>query len=146
MGKHLCQRLFFNKVAGPETLSKKKLWHRCCPVNFVKFWRTPYLQNTSGRLLLRIARIKRHLTQVRWILSYRQNFTWNQQNPTQLNWVFFHINKMSLKEVYYPGKILHRQNVSPTCNITPDIINLSLHTSNDTSYTKIRTQIDFAPK
>ena len=27
-GKHLCQSLFFNEVAGlrPETLSKKKLW------------------------------------------------------------------------------------------------------------------------
>ena len=35
-GKHLCQRL----------------WHRCFPVNFEKFLRTPFLQNTSGRLLL----------------------------------------------------------------------------------------------
>ena len=35
-GKHLCQRL----------------WHRCFPVNFAKFLRTPFLQNTSDRLLL----------------------------------------------------------------------------------------------
>ena len=49
-GKHLCQSLFFNKVAGlrPATLLKKRLWHRCFPVNFVKFLRTPFLQNTSG--------------------------------------------------------------------------------------------------
>ena len=49
-GKHLCQSLFFNKVAGlrPATLSKKRLWHRCFPVNFAKFLRTPFLQNTSG--------------------------------------------------------------------------------------------------
>ena len=33
-GKHLCQSLFFNKVAG--------LWHRCFPVNFAKFLRTPF--------------------------------------------------------------------------------------------------------
>ena len=34
-GKHLCQSLFFNKVAGlrPATLLKKKLWHTC---NFIK--------------------------------------------------------------------------------------------------------------
>ena len=34
--KHLCQSLFFNKVAGlrPATLLKKKLWHYCFPVNF----------------------------------------------------------------------------------------------------------------
>ena len=31
---------------------KKRLWHRCFPGNFAKFSRTPFLQNTSGRLLL----------------------------------------------------------------------------------------------
>ena len=53
-GKHLCQRLFFNKVTGlrPVTLLKKSLWHRCFPVNFTKFLRTAFLQNTSRRLLL----------------------------------------------------------------------------------------------
>ena len=34
-GKHLCQ----------------SLWQRCFPVNFTKFLLTPFLQNTSGRLL-----------------------------------------------------------------------------------------------
>ena len=54
VGKHLCQSLFFNKVAGlrATTLLKKRLWHRCFPVNFTKFLRTPFLQNTSGQLLL----------------------------------------------------------------------------------------------
>ena len=53
-GKHLCQSLFLNKVAGlrPTTLLTKRLWHRCFPVNFSKFLRIPFLQNTSGRLLL----------------------------------------------------------------------------------------------
>ena len=43
-GKHLCPRLFFNKVAGlrPATLLKKRLWHRCFPVNFAKFLRIPF--------------------------------------------------------------------------------------------------------
>ena len=36
----------------PATLLKKRLWHRCAPVNFAKFLRTPFLQNTSGWLLL----------------------------------------------------------------------------------------------
>ena len=47
-------KFFFNKVADlkPATLLKKKLWHRCFPVNFVKFLRTPFLQNISGQLLL----------------------------------------------------------------------------------------------
>ena len=35
--KHLCQSLFFNKVAGlrPATLLKKRLWHRCFSVTGV---------------------------------------------------------------------------------------------------------------
>ena len=36
----------------PATLLKRRLWHRCFPVNFMKFLRTPFLQNTYGRLLL----------------------------------------------------------------------------------------------
>ena len=53
-GKHLCQSLFCNKVAGlrPATLLKKRLWHRCLPVNFEKFLRKTFLQNTFGQLLL----------------------------------------------------------------------------------------------
>ena len=53
-GEQLHQRLFLNKVAGlrPATLFKKRLWHRCFPVNFAKFLRTPFSQNTSWRLLL----------------------------------------------------------------------------------------------
>ena len=53
-GKHLCQSLFFNKVAGlrPVTLLKKRLWHRCFPVNFVKFLRTPFFIEHRWWLLL----------------------------------------------------------------------------------------------
>ena len=43
-GKHLCQSLFFNKVSfliRPATSLKKGYWHRCFPVNFAKFLRTP---------------------------------------------------------------------------------------------------------
>ena len=52
--KHLCQSLIFNKVAGPRsaTLLKKRIWHRCFPLIFAKILRTPFLQNTSGPLLL----------------------------------------------------------------------------------------------
>ena len=41
-GKHLCQSLFFNKVAdiSPATLLKKRLWDRCFPLHFAKFLRT----------------------------------------------------------------------------------------------------------
>ena len=45
-GKHLCQSL------RPATLLKKSHWHRCFPVNFAKFLRTPFstehLQTTAS--------------------------------------------------------------------------------------------------
>ena len=40
LAQHLCQSLFFNKVAASG------LWHGCFFVNFEKFLRTPFLQNT----------------------------------------------------------------------------------------------------
>ena len=45
-GKHLCQSLFFKK---------KGFWHRCFPIKFAKFLGTPFLHNTSGRLLLQVS-------------------------------------------------------------------------------------------
>ena len=54
-GKNLCWSLLFNKVANlrPATLLKKRLWQRYFLVRYVKFLRTPFWQNTSGRLLLK---------------------------------------------------------------------------------------------
>ena len=40
------------------TLLKKRLCHRCFSVNFVKFLRTSFLQNTSRWLLLQCAKIR----------------------------------------------------------------------------------------
>ena len=54
-GKHLHQSLSFNKAQGqarPATILEKRFWHRCFPVNFVKFSRISFLQNTVGWLLL----------------------------------------------------------------------------------------------
>ena len=44
-GTHLCWSLFFHKVPGrrPATLLKKRLRHRCFPVNFAKFLRKAFL-------------------------------------------------------------------------------------------------------
>ena len=41
------------RVSFLITLLKKRLWHRCFLVNFAKFSRTPFLQNTCARLLLK---------------------------------------------------------------------------------------------
>ena len=47
-GKHLCQSLFFNKVAGlrPAVLLKKRLCHRYFPVNFAKNFKNTFHYRT----------------------------------------------------------------------------------------------------
>ena len=53
--ENTCARVsFFNKVASlrPATLLKKRLWHRCFPVNFAKSLRTPFLTEHLRWLLL----------------------------------------------------------------------------------------------
>ena len=57
-GKQQCLR--------PATLLKKRLWHSCFPVNFAKFLRTPFLQNTSGCCFLRFL----FITVFFWCLPY----------------------------------------------------------------------------
>ena len=71
-GKRLCQR--------PATLLKKRLWYRCFPVNFAEFLGKTFLQNTSGRLLLELARnlyIEDNFEII--IASYSQRCLWNLQ-------------------------------------------------------------------
>ena len=51
--KHMYQSNFLNKVAGlrPESYFKNRLRHRCFPMNFAKFLRTPLLaasENSGG--------------------------------------------------------------------------------------------------
>ena len=55
IGKHLSQSLFFNKIAGLATLSKKRLWYRCFPVNFVNLLGTPFFIEHLRWLLLVIS-------------------------------------------------------------------------------------------
>ena len=59
-GKYLCQRIFFNEVAclRPATSLKMSLWHRCFPVNFAKFLRTPFFTKHLWWLLLPILTIR----------------------------------------------------------------------------------------
>ena len=78
----------------PATISKKRLWHRCFPVNFAKFLRISFLQNTSGRLLLDIviSRLRHNFTIIaEWfyeddmvLIVYKCNFltvSFNEQFP-----------------------------------------------------------------
>ena len=68
-GKHLCQSLFFNKVAGlrPAALLKKRLWHRYFLVNSEKFLRTSFFIERLWWWLLQL----QHKS-YDWILYYSE--------------------------------------------------------------------------
>ena len=93
-GKHPCQSLFFNKF-----LLKKRLWHRCFPVNFVKFLGTPFLLNTSGRLLLNeqmkilkdghSSDISAHSAQNKTYDKIREHFYWPNRSNDIREWMSF---------------------------------------------------------
>ena len=84
--KHLCQSLFFNKVAGlrSATLLKRRLKHRCFPVNFARFLRTSFFIEHLWWLLLPISyevpspfygSLMTHLCTLVWSDEVNQ-FTW----------------------------------------------------------------------
>ena len=83
-GKQLRQSLFFNKVAGLRP------WHRCFPVNFVKFLRISFLTEHLRWLLLfsykHIFVIKKlqHLSsEMLWFL-HRWDYCWKYEFSTDV--------------------------------------------------------------
>ena len=50
--KGVLKKAVLQKSLRPATLLKKRFPRNCFPVNFAKCLRTPFLQTTSGRLLL----------------------------------------------------------------------------------------------
>ena len=86
--KHLYQSLFVNKVAGlrPATLLKKRLWHRCFPLNFVKFLRAPfYIEHvctTASFSLHKIHYFLTHFMQLGIDSSLDTNFSWKTQQTS----------------------------------------------------------------
>ena len=57
--EHLCQSLFLSNVAGLRsvTLLKKRLWHKCFPVDFAKSPRAPFLTEHLRWQLLVIPKV-----------------------------------------------------------------------------------------
>ena len=82
--ENTCARVsFFNKVADltPATLLKKRLWHGCFPVNFVKFIRTPFYTEHLWWLLLILQESKNHADYYSLVL----NLTVSLLNVSPLN-------------------------------------------------------------
>ena len=71
-----------------STLRSTRLWHMCFPVNFVKFLRTPFLQDTSGRLLLSVFfnRLRLKLEWTIWWWQFGCNNAWTPEFTDRFGW------------------------------------------------------------
>ena len=90
-GKHLRQILLFNKVASlrPVTLFKKRPWHRCFPVNFAKFLRTPFLiEHLRWLLLTRVFSVM-----LRFLTTQNNDHWYNFKNTYCWLQVIYAVNK-----------------------------------------------------
>ena len=65
-GEHQCQSVISIKLLCD--VIEIALWHGCSPVNLLHVFRTPFLKNTSGWLLL-YTRLKKLLRVLNWILD-----------------------------------------------------------------------------
>ena len=57
IGKHPCRNVISIKLQS--SFIEITPWHGCSPVNLLHIFRTPFLKNTSGRLLLYIWNISK---------------------------------------------------------------------------------------
>ena len=71
-GKHTWQSPFSNKLTDPTPapVSKKKLWHRCFPVDFAKFVRASFFIEHLGWLLQDIVKHNYSSTNLRNYVIY----------------------------------------------------------------------------
>ena len=108
-GKHLCQR------------PTKKGWHSCFPVNFAKFLRTSFFQNTSGRLLLEVVYFLKiqcftaEPTQISW--SAKLLLVKIKTAPSSCYYACYHLPKKVHKESYILD--IEIKKLCKMCNKTP---------------------------
>ena len=127
-GKHLCQSLFFNKVAGlnnkdmsllfwPVTLLIKRLWYWCFPVNLAKFSRTPFYRTppvaASALIELSSKSFKLH-NSLRKLMA----------NRTYIAGTFISVQNSQLNRLMYISK-LQFISVRQSSNLTPAIAAIS---------------------
>ena len=87
----------FSGESKPATLFKKRLWHRCFPVNFAKFLRIPFPTEHIWRMLLYQKRISNAIRHLWWTQFYK--------NSKQLKTVYkfykrFHLRRLATSEIF----------------------------------------------
>ena len=127
-GKHLSQSLFLNKFAGlipslkntcqrlllhctDTTLLKKRLWHRCFPVNFAKFLRTPFFTEQLRWVLLCSFQCTQLIQYISLKSEYDQRFL---RKELQLLVVTYFFRKASSDICFSMEMIIYTLNIKAT--------------------------------
>ena len=92
----------------PATLLKKRLWHKCFPVNFVKFLRRSFLQSTSGGVVLLV--FLTSFGNLAWKVVNDYSITTNRKTKVRLN-------------IQYNSKLYYYSILLIQFQITPFFIN-----------------------
>ena len=99
-------------VYGNLRSANTKLWHKCFPVNFEKFQRIPFIQNTSGRLLLTFLIYISNLFNFVFSCSDMKTFTGKRMiHLFSNNWVYICI------KLYCICGVILKFEVAPVSNI-----------------------------
>ena len=108
---------FLNKVPDlrPAILLKTRLWHRCFPGNLLKFLRTSFLENTSGRLLLYWVVMAHYwILHGEWVYFGSVNFGPKSLSQITLiidpNWLFI-FQRLCLVFMFYQFVQLNNDNI-----------------------------------
>ena len=75
------------------TCLKKSQVHRCFPLNFLKFLRTPFLQNTSGRLFLDCL----HYANSSYLTLKSSENLWLQKNHKKTRSYLIRLNLLNIR-------------------------------------------------
>ena len=96
---------FTGNTFWPATLLKKRLPHSCFPGNFVKFFSTPFLHNTSGWMLLFITHgVQQHtfvaMTTIK-LLSNRNNLEFDFYFRGGYSFQEYIYSFLAFKEIFF---------------------------------------------
>ena len=96
--QNTCARVSFFIKLQPRsvTLLKKRLWHRCFPLYFEKFLRTPFsIEHLCWLLLKNLWNIiwQSQFIQLNFIKDFKSNFNSLLWNTIWNNWIIYYVSQ-----------------------------------------------------
>ena len=116
--ENTCTRISFNKVAGLRPANVlQRLFRRCFPINFVKFFRTPFLKKHLWWLLLKRClhyRDRSTSLELYWNRTHHKQFSFYKSFSAELLWTSASTpTSTSRWDINHTVTVLHKDFVLP---------------------------------